>query len=269
MIRYKNIFLVAICIVVVAAVSIIANVNRSKKTINSNASTLSYSYKTNNITKTKSRNLNINNLNFSLNENTNNLNKIAFNSEESIYGLKSIYSLATIPHKIIKAKKSINNINKIIKKNNNKNKNDIASIRKTVINTEIISFSNYVRNSRKSYTYSINFMNIVQNYNNDASNKLLRGSNSKKSESVIGIVVGTVAVVGITIGIFLAWHISQCMDKNEELNHKREINRLTTESNMRANKEKAEYINYIRVESQEQKLLLKDAEEVINYGLDH
>ena len=196
MIKYKNLFLAAICIAA-GTLAIMTNLHKPNKNMLTSTTKLNDSYKIERATNNKQKsNLNIKNLNFSLNNNKNNLNKIVFNSEESFLGFKSTYTLATIPHKIIKAKKMINNINKKEKDNNIKINSKIKNIKTTFVANETISYSNYVRNYKGKLFSKLSFNNIANNSNNNiltkTQNKALPTCEWVLAGSEIGFIVGGV-----------------------------------------------------------------------------
>ena len=165
MIKYKNLFLAVICIAA-GTLAIMTNLHRPNKNMVKSITKLNDNYKMERFTINKQKsNLNMKNLNYSLNGNKNGLNNIVFNSEERVYGFKSIYTLATIPHKIIKAKKTISNINKKVNKNNIKINSEIRNIKTEFVSNETISYSNYERASNINIMSTLNFGNITSNNN--------------------------------------------------------------------------------------------------------
>ena len=128
MIKYTNLFLAALCIAA-GTLAIMINFHKPNKNMSTSTTKTNDSYKIKSTTNDKWKlNLNIKNLNFSLNDNRNNLNKITLKSEESVYGFKNIYTLASLPNKILKVKKEINEFNKKITRNNIQSYNMIKGI---------------------------------------------------------------------------------------------------------------------------------------------
>ena len=163
MIKYKNLFLAAICIAA-GTLAIMTNLHKPSKNMVKSTTTLNNRYETEStITNMREANINIKNLNFSLNDNSNSLSKIVLKSEESVFGFKSIYTLATIPHKIIKSRKAISNINKKINKNNIRINSEIKNIKESFVVNKTITYSNYIRMSNRSLFIPLNFSSGINN----------------------------------------------------------------------------------------------------------
>ena len=209
MIKYKNLFLAAICIAAGALV-IMINVHKYNKNTSANTIKLDEGYKIERVTNNKQKsNLNINNLNFSLNDNKNNLNKIVLNSEDSVFGFKSIYTLATIPHKIIKSRKAINNIIRKEKNNNIKINSEIKNIKITFVDTKTISYSNYVKNYKEEFLSKLSLNNMENSNTNNILTKTHSNINTlAKQTFAYSIIVGGAAAL-ISLGVYSVW---KCRD---------------------------------------------------------
>ena len=207
MIKYKNLFLAAICIAA-GTLAIMTNLHKPSKNMVKSTTKLNNRYETESIiTNMKEANINIKNLNFSLNDNSNSLSKIVLKSEESVFGFKSIYTLATVPHKIIKSTREISNNNKNEEKNNIKISSEIKNIKTAFVANETISYSNYIRAFNKNIISPTNFGNITSNNNAmlfETHNK------TKKIESniVTAAVIGTLGTITIGMGIAVAYKLA-------------------------------------------------------------
>ena len=177
------------------------NLYKSNKNGLKNSVKLKARSSTEKITNETESNFNIKNLNFSLNDNKNDLNQIVLNSEENVYGFKNIYTLASLPHKIVNIKNKINNINNKVQKNNIQMNYEIKKIRESFVANKTIGYSNSIRTENESIINPLNFTNTVSKYNNTLS----ENSNKKYNEVSKGINDTFLVLIGIsgtaTIGV--------------------------------------------------------------------
>ena len=204
MIKYKNLFLAAICIAA-GTLAIMTNLHKPSKNMVKSTTKLNSRYETEStINNMKDVNININNLNFSLNDNKNNLNQIVLNSEENVYGFKNIYTLASLPHKIVNMKNKINNINNKVQKNNIQMNYEIKKIRESFVANETISYSNSIRFVNESIIKPFNFTNLVSKYN---STNMYSEDNNKFDNTISNIRFISVIIAGViatpAIGILI------------------------------------------------------------------
>ena len=148
-------------------------------------------------------NLNIQNINYSLKDNKSNLNSIGFNSEEATLGFKNLYSLGSIPNKILKSQRRINNIKYELISDIKKRNKYFINLKKSIITNKVISYSNYINNLKVNLFSNISFTNIVSNSNKSNNFIITARSNNKIKNKIIFTAEGGVLVVlsSITMGI--------------------------------------------------------------------
>ena len=245
MIKYKNIILALLCVTAGAAVGVSSIHNTKVSTRISKIENLKSAIVYNigkNKTKLFSLDANIKNLNFSLNENNNKLNKIAFISEESVYGFKNMYSLATVPTKIrrIKAqnRKIILNRLKMIEKITN----DIKNLKSSFVYNELASYSNYNSLSKAKLFSSLSVSRDLNSSNghkqikeviradwNSLKNKVFNpiGKFFSNSDNIIGLLgVGLMSAVFFGAFIFAV--------NNKRANSKKSVNDVSKDTSTAA-----------------------------------
>ena len=176
MIKYKNIFLAVIC--VIAGLSVcISNLYNHTNVLEKSIKNINSNYI---IKKTSYVNLNsdfsIRSSEFSISK-TLSINNIAIASEESTYGFKNMYKLASVPGKLKKINKKIKNIKQNIKNEVIERNESIANLSSFVSNEQFINYHNDTTSKEGDLFASSNLTYLV------TANNLKKSSMFGKKES--------------------------------------------------------------------------------------